>query len=225
VEVVRHGIDFQPPRDRGALQRRGERFLSLTPGEFLFLYVGDHAWEKNLGFLLQCLAHLKRRGFRFQAVFVGGGYAARPLRLMASRVGLGGAAKFVGVLGDRGMLAACYARADCFVFPSLYDTCGLVVREAAAFSLPSVVLESSAASEEIVDGANGFAAGHSVEEYTGKLAMLMERPELLRRTGAGARDTLCRSWREAVREVGERYLDILGRTRPTGRVFRKEFMV
>jgi hypothetical protein len=99
------------------------------------------------------------------------------------------------------------------------------VREAAVFSVPSVVLESAAAAEEIVDGFNGFASGGSVEEYTDKLAMLMERPEVLRRAGAGARSSLCRSWREAVLEVRERYLELLGRTWSAGRGCRKEIVV
>jgi hypothetical protein len=83
------------------------------------------------------------------------------------------------------------------------------------------VLESSAASEEILDGVNGFATGNSVEGYAGRLGMLMERPELLRSAGAGARRTLCRSWGEAVKEVRERYLALLGRG-PAVRVCRKE---
>jgi len=211
VEVVRHGVDFDLPADRAELRRRGEIFLSLDRQDFLFLYVGDHAWEKNLAFLLQSLSLLNRSGRRFKMAFVGEGYASKSLRLMSSRLGLNGAATFVGVLRDREALSACYARSDCFLFPSLYDTCGLVVREAAAFAVPSVVIEGSAAAEQIVDGNNGFATENSVQAYAAKLAMLLEHPDLLHRAGEGARRTLCTTWRDAVREVKERYLSLLGR--------------
>jgi 1,2-diacylglycerol 3-alpha-glucosyltransferase len=211
VQIVRHGIDFDRPRDRRELRRRGGDLLGLDPGDYLFLYVGDHSWEKNLEFLLRSLSLLKAEGCRFKMAFVGEGYAAKSLRLMASRLGLNGLTKFVGVVRDRQTLSACYARSDCFLFPSLYDTCGLVVREAAAFGVPSVVIDSSDAAEPIVDGINGFVADNSVHAYAAKLGMLLEHPALLRRAGEGARSTLCTSWREVAQEVKERYLSLLGR--------------
>ncbi len=212
VQIVRHGIDFESAGDRVELRRRGELFLSLDREDFLFLYVGDHSWEKNLAFLLQSLSLLNKSGRRFRMAFIGEGYAARSLRLMSSRLGLDGMTIFAGVLRDRELLSACYARADCFLFPSLYDTCGLVVREAAAFAVPSVVIQDSAAAEQIVDGINGFVPGDSVQAYAEKLGLLLEQPQLLRRAGEGARSTLCTSWREAVQEVKERYLSLLGRS-------------
>ncbi len=212
VQIVRHGIDFESSGDRAELRSRGEVLLGLNRRDFLFLYVGDHAWEKNLDFLLRSLSLLNRSGRRFKIAFVGEGYAAKSLRLMSSRLGLGGTAIFVGVLRDRQALSACYARADCFLFPSLYDTCGLVVREAAAFAVPSVVIQGSAAAERIEDGINGFVPDNSVQAYAGKLGMLLEHPQLLRRAGERARSTLCTSWKEAVQEVKARYLGLLKRS-------------
>ena len=128
------------------------------------------------------------------------------------QVCLRGHTSFVGLLRDRDALSACYARADCFLFPSLYDTCGLVVKEAAAFGVPSVVLEASAAAEQILDGVNGFVTEGSVRSYAGKLAELLEHRDDLARAGEGARRTLCTSWTEAVQEVKERYLSLLYRS-------------
>jgi glycosyltransferase involved in cell wall biosynthesis len=87
-----------------------------------------------------------------------------------------------------------------------------VVREAAAFEVPSVVIEGSAAAQQIVDGNNGFATENSVQAYAGKLALLLEDEQLLRRNGEGARRSLCMSWKDAVRDVKERYLSLLGRS-------------
>jgi 1,2-diacylglycerol 3-alpha-glucosyltransferase len=124
------------------------------------------------------------------------------------------------LLRDREALSACYARADCFLFPSLYDTCGLVVKEAAAFGVPAVVLEASAAAEQIVNGVNGFVTDNSLHSYAGKLAELLEHPEDLARAGEGARRTLCTSWTEAVREVKERYLSLIVRSSRYSRSFK-----
>ncbi|UCF99242.1 MAG: glycosyltransferase [Spirochaetaceae bacterium] len=212
--VVRHGIDFDPPSDRASLRRQGEDFLGVDPQDFLFLYVGDHAWEKNLVLLIQALSLLRTRGGRFKMAFVGEGYAAKALRSMTAGSAIAGDTIFTGLLRDRQNLSACYARADIFLFPSLYDTCGLVVKEAAAFGIPSLLVEGSAAAEEVVDGVNGFTCNNSVQAYAYKLMEILDHPKSIKRAGEGARRTLYLSWRDAVREVRYRYLSLLRRTTP-----------
>jgi 1,2-diacylglycerol 3-alpha-glucosyltransferase len=211
AEMVRHGIDLKAPRERAELRKRGEYFLRINRQDFLFLYVGDHALEKNLGFLIQALSLLKRSGCRFRMAFVGEGYAARAMRAMAKRLGIATETIFVGVLRDRAVLSSCYARADCFLFPSLYDTCGLVVKEAAAFEVPSVLIDGSAAAQQVVDGINGFITDNSVQAYAEKLGLLLDHPELIALAGEGARRTLYTTWRDAVQEVKERYVCLLHR--------------
>ena len=46
--------------------------------EFMFLFVGQHIWEKNLGFLLDSLVRLSDIPFRMY--FVGSGYASHELK-------------------------------------------------------------------------------------------------------------------------------------------------
>lgn len=57
---------------------------------------------------------------------------------------------------DRSVIRAWYCRGDLFLFPSTFDTNGLVVREAAACELASVLVRGSCAAEDITDGRNGF---------------------------------------------------------------------
>ncbi len=206
AEVVRHGIDIGSPADEEALHRRAERLLGVSAEDFVFLYVGEHAWEKNLAFLIRSLAAVKRTGERFKMVFVGEGYAARAMKRMTAKLGLGDQTIFTGVLRDRTMLAACYSRADCFLFPSLFDTCGLVVREAAACGVPSVLIAGSAAAEGVVDRFNGFVTKNSIGVYAETLRMLIANPLSVAGVGGSARLTLCRSWKRAVEEVKDRYL-------------------
>ena len=212
AEVVRHGIDLEPSGDRANLRKRGEHLLRVGRQDFLFLYVGDHAWEKNLALLIRSLALLKATGRRFKMAFVGEGYAAKAIRTMAVRLGIAAESIFLGVLRDRTALSACYARADCFLFPSLYDTCGLVVKEAATFGVPSVLVDGSAAAEDVADEINGFITDNSVRAYAEKLGLLLDHPELITRAGERARRTLYTSWRDAVQEVRERYLCLVRKT-------------
>jgi 1,2-diacylglycerol 3-alpha-glucosyltransferase len=211
VELVANGVDLEVPADRTGLLRKADSLFRTAPDETVLLYVGQLAWEKNLLFLVRALAALKARSHAFTMVFVGEGYAARKLETRVREEGLAGNIRFPGVVHDRDTLSACYARAELLLFPSLYDTCGLVVKEAAAFALPALLLRGSAAAAGVCDGVNGFLANHSVEAYAARLAALLARPGLLARAGEGARCSLYRTWRQVASEVKERYLDLAGR--------------
>jgi 1,2-diacylglycerol 3-alpha-glucosyltransferase len=210
VEVVPNGVDLKAPDDLTGLRRRADRLLATGPGETVLLYVGQLAWEKNLRFLVHSLARLRRTGAAFTMAFVGEGYAAGRLAALARQEGLAGGTRFTGVLRDRETLSACYARADLLLFPSLYDTCGMVVREAAAFGVPALLLRGSAAAEGVCGGVNGFLADDSVTDYAQRLAALLTRPGLVARVGAGARASLCRTWAQVALEVKKRYLELAG---------------
>ncbi|MET0250945.1 MAG: glycosyltransferase family 1 protein [Novosphingobium sp.] len=105
----------------------------------ILLTVGRVAAEKNL----EAFLDLDLPGSK---VVVGDGPELQRLREQYP------AALFVGALGGED-LAAAYRSADCFVFPSLTDTFGLVVIEALACGVP-VAAYSVAGPLDIV-GANG----------------------------------------------------------------------
>jgi 1,2-diacylglycerol 3-alpha-glucosyltransferase len=216
AEVVRNGVDLEPPAHRESLRTQGERLLRVHPGDFLFLYVGQLAWEKNLAHLVRSLGVAKGMGGRFRVAFIGNGYAAGPMKTMVARLDMSGCTIFTGVVRDRAALASCYARADCFLFPSQYDTNGLVVIEAAAFGVPSLLTQGADAAEGVEDGVNGFLAANSVRAYSAKLRWLLAHPAAVARAGAGARLSHYRSWRTTVAEVRDRYLRLLRRRQPCG---------
>ena len=172
----------------------------------MLLFVGQHTWEKNIGFILDSLALIKEKPF--QLFMVGTGYAVREIRHRIKALGLAHQVTLLGNIHDRERLKRIYAAADLFIFPSLYDTCGLVVREAAAMHTPSLMLADSTAATAVTDGVNGFLSPDSKEEYARRIITLMEKPELLARVGTKASKTISRSWESVMDEVVLRYRDI-----------------
>src|SRR6202008_3825603 len=112
--------------------------FNLAPDKRLLLYVGRVAFEKNIEFLLR--AFVAVRGARADATLViaGGGPGQARLRALASELGVGADAHFIGYLEREQALMDCYAAADVFVFASRTETQGLVLLEALAQGRPVV---------------------------------------------------------------------------------------
>lgn len=210
-DVVENGIDMKPVADIDAFRARGAAELGLPEGRPMGLYVGQHILEKNLEFLVRSLPGIIAKVPDFVMVFVGKGYAKEGLQSLVEELGIADKVVFHDVVYDRSLLQAIYARADIFLFPSLYDNAPLVVREAASMKTPAVLIRGATAAEVIRDGENGFLAEDRLEGFVEKVAGALEDREALTRAAEGAQRTLCRTWEDVVREVKERYLDILSR--------------
>jgi glycosyltransferase involved in cell wall biosynthesis len=142
IRLWRRGIDEHFFRARAASVTMRNRLSDGHPERLLVLYVGRLAAEKGL----ERLRPLTRRDDLHLAL-VGDGPARAPV---AATLGHG-QSTFVGPLrGDE--LAAAYASADVFVFPSITDTVGLALLEALASGLP-VVASRTIAAEELLAGA------------------------------------------------------------------------
>ncbi|MHB0897585.1 MAG: glycosyltransferase [Spirochaetales bacterium] len=210
-EVMANGIDMRPPADLAPFRTRGAKELGLPEGVSVGLYVGQHTLEKNLEFLVNSLPAIMAERPDFRMVFVGMGYAKPFLQQLTSRLGIQKKVVFHDILYDRELLGAIYARADIFLFPSLYDTFSLVVREAAAFKTPSVLIKGAIAAEAIRDGQNGYLSENREEAFAAKVVEALGDQANLASIAETAQKTLCRTWEDVVTEVKERYVRILSR--------------
>ncbi|MDR1131034.1 MAG: glycosyltransferase [Oscillospiraceae bacterium] len=206
IIVMPNGADMPAvnPDDR----ERAARAFALG-NETVFLFVGQQDWKKNIEKILLAAAILKRRGFAFKLVFAGQGPHAEEIKKRAGQLGLDGRMVYTGHISDSAMLAGLYQCADLFVFPSLYDTAGLVVLEAAAFGTPSVVVRGSSAAEPIRDGENGFLCENDELDLAHILEKAVADKETLRAVGGRAALTLPRTWDDVVDRALARYSALL----------------
>ena len=207
VEVVENGNDFYASKSQIAIIRESMRAeLGIMPDETMLLFVGQHTWEKNIRFILESLSLMKDKPFHF--FMVGTGYAVHAIRSLIRQLGLSDRVTLLGNIHDRDRLKRIYAAADLFLFPSLYDTCGLVVREAAAMHTPSILLRESTAATAITDGVNGFLTHNDPADFVQQIMYLMNRPDEIKIVGEKASKTISRSWESVIEEVALRYRDL-----------------
>lgn len=207
VEVVENGNDFSTPvRQIEVLRKEMREELGLAENETMLLFVGQHIWEKNIGFILDSLALIKDKPY--QLYMVGTGYAVREIKHKIKELGLSQNVTMLGNIHDRERLKKIDAAADLFLFPSLYDNAPLVVREAAAMHTPALMLQESTAAEVIESDVNGFLTANDKQVYADRIVWLMEHPDVLKKVGDKASTTIARSWENVIDEVILRYKDI-----------------
>ncbi len=210
-EVMPNGSDLEIPSPETYLSLResGRKAAGVSGNPPLFRFVGRHRWEKNVKLIIYSLKLLKDAGRDFRMLFVGQGYAEEDMKKLVLEQGLSDRVTFRGVVLDREILKEIYAAADVFLFPSLYDNVPLVVREAAAFRVPSVLVRGSTAAEGFQDNVNGFLVEDDPRDMAQKLFTLMDIPELVKSAGEGAQSTIFISWEKIIDSVFERYRKII----------------
>jgi glycosyltransferase involved in cell wall biosynthesis len=143
LRIWPRGVDttlFRPERRSAELRASWLRERKQPENKVVLLYVGRVSWEKNLWLLVRAYRDMDRESCHL--AIVGDGPALAEIQ--QDLVGL--PVTFAGYLRGEA-LAAAYASADIFAFPSRTETFGQVVLEAMASGLPVAGLQSEGVSD------------------------------------------------------------------------------
>ena len=227
-KVMPNGVDF--PKKVADEEKVSEvtKGFDLPKGVPVFLFVGRLMKYKGLPLIIDALRGLSAYGIDYRMVFIGGGLDAEEMQQKVRECGISmdivgedkkiipfagredftGKVLFIGPEHDRERLRAWNTRADLFLFPSVYDTNGIVVREAAACGLASVLITGSCAAEGIIHDRNGFVIDESPSSMALLLADLARHPEHMKDVGKHAMDEIYISWDESTRTAYRRYEEL-----------------
>ena len=224
---MNNGVDFAKGRADDAAVGEATAGYDLPAGTPVFLFVGRIMKYKGLPLILDAVRKLSETDIDYRMVFVGSGKDAGELKETVREYGITlyektddeiqktvgslsrGAVIFTGPVYDRNALRAWNTRADLFLFPSTYDTNGIVVREAAACGLASVLIRDSCAAEGITDGRNGYIIDETPEDMFRLLREVSSHLENAAEVGRKAMDEIYISWEDSVKTAYERYGEIL----------------
>lgn len=207
--VMENGVDLPRGAVSPEIAARVSADFDLPKELPVYLFVGRLMWYKGIRLILEGLTGLMTAGKDFRMVFVGGGGDEEEIRAQVEQLGLGGKCIFTGPIRERDKLRAWYSRADLLLFPSTFDTNGLVVREAAACGLPALLIRDSCAAEGVTDGVNGILIREDSAALFAALNSLYGREDTLKQIGERAMEELYLSWEESVRRARRRYEEIL----------------
>jgi len=202
VEVIGRGVDsdqFSPHRREQSLRAQ----WGASAGDPVLLYVGRLAAEKNVSLAIDAFRHAQRLRPGTRLLIVGDGPLRKRLQCANPDV------LFTGTLRDFA-LAAHYASADIFLFPSLTETFGNVTLEAIASGLPVVAFDVAAAAAHVRDGISGAlapppAASAFIDAACRVVALHGNNASM----GAQARiAALSADWRSILRRFERRLVDL-----------------
>ena len=214
--VMPNGVDFPRGRVDGSAVAEATKDYDLPEDLPVFLFVGRMMWYKGIRIILDALKTLDEKGLDFRMVFVGGGTEKDEIVDYCASLDLGGKVFFTPPIRDRALIRAWYCRADLFLFPSTFDTNGLVVREAAACALGSVLVAGSCAAEDVSDGVSGVLIEENAASMAAALEALIGQREAMRAIGEGAQRELYISWADAVANAYARYGTVVERYHSRG---------
>jgi C_GCAxxG_C_C family probable redox protein len=205
VVLMENGTDFKkdpiPQEDISKI----EAIYGLAPDDIVFLFVGRMMWYKNLKLVIDGLQRAKALGAKFQMIFIGDGMDMEDIKAYVEDAQIMDLCHFSGNVEDRELLKAHYGRANLFVFPSTYDTNGIVVREAAACGCPSVLVSGSCAAEGILHDETGLLIDETSDSLAQVLLNATQNSEKVKRIGQNASERIYISWEDAVQKAYDRY--------------------
>lgn len=174
VTMMPNGVDrISPPRksDVAAFRRQ----WNIAEGDEVIGFVGRLGAEKNLAMLIPTLEKVAKKRPKARLLFVGDFDFRETLEQMANVSLYADRVTFTGTW-PRENLGVVYGAMDVFVFPSLTDTQGWVLHEAAFAGRPIVLIDQEV-SEVVVDGVNGVYVQNSSTSMAKALVDLLSQPK------------------------------------------------
>jgi len=207
IEIVPNGIRIDSLRNMLLGNEAGFRNRYSIPNDYI-LFVGRLAWHKGLEFLIDAMKSFRESKINLVIVGEDAGMR-RTVEDMIAKYDLTGVIRILGPLNHHELFPA-YRDSIALVLPSSYEGLPTVVLEALAMG-KVVISTSSAASEIIQDGQNGYLVDYgNTDQLVSRIRTVIEDRGILREMEANAVQTAMNyDWRVLVGRVIDLYGEVL----------------
>ena len=209
VGVIRNGADLSYPANASTLIKTVNEKYSLSPDEPVFVSVGRIVSNKNLALAFEALKIVANRGYNFKFLIIGEGPEEESLRNLAKSLWLEDKIIWAGKIMDRELLSAHYLRGNLLMLPSMFDTSSLVLLEAAALKLPTIMNNGCIPAEIVTDGVNGILAEQNPESWADKIIWAITHKNEMEKIRDTAQAEIYKSWATVAKEVRDYYFKVI----------------
>lgn len=198
AEVLYDDIQKYVPRNKVYICPNGipeiiqnRPIVQKDSSKFNLLFLSNLLISKGVLILLDAYRILKEKGYSFVGVFVGSETTEMNAARFKEEVEKRNLSNIVVYEGKKyGKDKQYYfERADIFIFPTFYETFGLVLLEAMEYALPCISTNEGGIPNIIENGKTGYIVQkHSPEEIAKKIEYLMKHPEQCTIMGKAGKD-------------------------------------
>jgi glycosyltransferase involved in cell wall biosynthesis len=167
--VIPNGTGMLPVADKTKACQEINASYQLDPYTFVMLFVGRMVSVKNLDLIIDALSIVVKENKNFKMLFVGEGAHKNTMQKNINHLGLAQHCLFLGQINDVKTLAMIYARANLFVFPSIFDTVPMVLFESASQATPLIGIKEAYLASSIQDKVNGYLSENNPQAFAEKI--------------------------------------------------------
>ena len=209
-KVMENATDMEPVKNIEQAKKLINEKYGILPDEKVFLFVGRINNLKNVFLIANSLKILKEKyNPKFKMLFVGSGQDENELRRIIDKNNMQQDIIMCGKISDRELLANIYARADLFLFPSLYDASSIVQIEAASQKTPTLFVKGAATTATITENVNGFITKNNEEDFAEKINEIMNNKALHESVCENVYKDIYINWDNQVKKVFDSYMGII----------------
>lgn len=211
-KVMNNATEMLPVKDIEKAKNVINEKHNILPDEKVLLFVGRINKLKNIMFIANTIKYIKeiiKPKYKFRMLFVGSGQDEEELKEKIKENNIEDVVTMCGRVINRELLASYYARADLFIFPSLYDASSIVQIEAASQHTPVVFIKGSATSCMIKDKVNGFLSENNIKDFAEVINTALTNDELYKKVSTNCYNQLYKNWDDVIEEVYNNYLRLI----------------
>lgn len=204
LKKSRRGLDMNVFKYNEKYRKELKEKHALNGGTTV-LYAGRVSYEKNIGFLNVLFDELTAEAQDIRLIIAGNGPALEEMKKnLASKKNI----IFTGELSREEILKY-YSLADLFIFPSAFETFGMVILEAQACGLPALVTDQGGPKELLENGTTGYVLPLQKDLWKEKILhfsrLLANDPEKYARLREACRKNVETrfSWQTALKDIVE----------------------
>ena len=209
ITIMPNGVDPLPAPSDSEL-REFKKKHGINASDEVFGFVGRLGKEKNLDMLINTFDKVVQSRPKAKLMFVGDFEYREVLEKKAKRSKNRDRIIFTGAL-PRESLGVAYGSMNVFVFPSLKDTQGWVLHEAAHAGLPIVLIDRGV-TQVVDEGENGFYVKNNSTDMSEKIIKLLKSKKLRQEMSSRSRELAARlTEKEQVGKLEALYEDIVAK--------------
>ena len=196
VEIVPNATNLKPKEFDSEYEKEILKKYHINKDVFNMIFIGRFVSVKNVYFILDILIDLYKINPNFNFIFLGYGPEQNKMQKIVKENGLENVIKFTGKVDSLDEKSILIKNSNILLFPSVYDTDGIVKIECACFSVPALCIEETGAASNIKDNHNGFIEEDSKEAFVKRLDYLLKNVDFVKKIGENAKSELYITWED-----------------------------